>query len=85
MRARIVFLLLETPMHVQAIANALQIDYKTALYHIERMQKEGWILRDGTGYGVTYKTTFTPEQRAAFHALAGEMGQSLKSMGKGDE
>ena len=78
MRARILQQLIAKPMHTQALANALGIDYKTALYHAEKMQKEGWILKEGKDYGATYKVTFNHEQLAAFHSLQREMGQSLK-------
>lgn len=85
MRARIVFLLIAKPLNVQEVANALHIDYKTALYHLEKMQKEGWLLRNGNGYGSTHKVTFTPDQLAAFHALAREMGEPLKQNAEGVE
>lgn len=85
MRARIIFLLITKPLNTQEIANALKIDYKTALYHLEKMQKEGWLLRSGEGYGSTFKITFTPDQLGAFHALAREMGESLKPKAEGVE
>jgi hypothetical protein len=51
----------------------------------KKMQKEGWLLRSGEGYGSTFKITFTPDQLGAFHALAREMGESLKPKAEGVE
>lgn len=83
MRARILRQLITKPINTQMLADALQIDYKTALYHVEKMQKEGWLLKQGNDYGATYKITFTPEQLAAFDKLVQELGESLKPSVKG--
>ncbi len=85
MRARILQKLVISPSNTQMLANELKIDYKTALYHVEKMQKEGWLLKNGNDYGATFKVTFTPEQLVEFEKLVRELGESLKSNAKENE
>ncbi len=77
MRARILKALLEKPLNPLMVAKILDIDYKTALYHLEKMQKQNLVVKKGNEYGAVYAATFTPDQRAAFEHLLGEMGKSL--------
>lgn len=77
MRARILHALDAHHLNPLALAKMLSIDYKTAIYHLEKLQKQNLVLKKGEGYGAVYATTFTPEQRVAFHKIMEEMGESL--------
>ncbi len=77
MRARILVILSKTPLNPLALAKALSIDYKTALFHLEKLQKQQLVVKKGDGYGAVYASTFTPEQQPIFEKMVEEMGESL--------
>ena len=77
MRARILKALLQKPLNPLMLAKHVNIDYKTAVYHLEKLQKQNLVVKKGKGYGATYAVTFTPEQRVAFEKILQESGESL--------
>lgn len=53
-RARILFLIRESPMNVHRIATELNLNYRTVKYHLELMREHGIIERVGNDYGAIY-------------------------------
>lgn len=47
----------ETPQNANQLANALKVDYKTARYHLEVLQKNHIVTSVGDKYGATYFLT----------------------------
>ncbi len=82
MRGRILVILCERPLNPLALAKTLSIDYKTALYHIEKLQKQNLLVKKGEGYGATYTPTFTPEQRVAFCEMAKKWEKPFNEKGE---
>ena len=50
-RMRIICAINETPMNVQQLAEALELDYKTVQHNIRVLEKNNFIERQGDGYG----------------------------------
>ncbi|MDP2666648.1 MAG: winged helix-turn-helix domain-containing protein [Candidatus Diapherotrites archaeon] len=77
MRGRILVTLAKQPLNPLALAKQLGVDYKTSLYHLEKLQKQNLVLKKGDGYGAVYVVTFTPDQEAIFRGMVSDMGESL--------
>ena len=77
MRARILKTLSVKPLNPLALSKELSIDYKTAVYHLEKLQKQNLVVKKGEGYGAAYAPTFTDAQRMEFEKMMNEMGESF--------
>src|SRR3972149_4102559 len=53
-RAQIIKAIHETPQNANQLANALKVDYKTARYHLEVLEKNRIVTSVGDKYGATY-------------------------------
>ena len=77
MRARILRALMDKPLNPLTLSKKLNIDYKTATHHLDKLLKQNMVVKSGNEYGAQYHVTFTPDQRAAFEEMVSEMGESL--------
>jgi predicted transcriptional regulator len=64
-RAEIIKSIHETPQNANQLATSLKVDYKTARYHLEVLQKNHIITSVGEKYGATYFLTQTMEDNYA--------------------
>ncbi len=60
-RAEIIKTIHETPLNANQLANTLKVDYKTARYHLEVLEKNHIVTSVGDKYGATYFLTQTME------------------------
>jgi DNA-binding transcriptional ArsR family regulator len=56
-RAEIIKTIHETPQNANQLAIALKVDYKTARYHLEVLEKNHIVTAVGDKYGATYFLT----------------------------
>lgn len=56
-RAKIIKTLHDTPQNANQLATTLKVDYKTARYHLEVLEKNRIITSVGNKYGATYFLT----------------------------
>lgn len=56
-RAKVIKAIHETPQNANQLANALKVDYKTARYHLEVLEKNHIVTSVGDKYGATYFLT----------------------------
>jgi predicted transcriptional regulator len=64
-RAEIIKSIHETPQNANQLANNLKVDYKTARYHLEVLEKNHIVTSVGDKYGATYFLTQTMEDNYA--------------------
>jgi predicted ArsR family transcriptional regulator len=60
-RAELIKTIHETPQNANQIATTLKVDYKTARYHLEVLEKNRIVTSVGDKYGATYFLTQTME------------------------
>jgi DNA-binding transcriptional ArsR family regulator len=53
-RLRIISTIKETPMNINQLAEALNLDYKAIQHHIRVLEKNNLITKQGEKYGVIY-------------------------------
>ncbi len=71
MRLAVMRLVMRQPSNAHQVAKGLGIDYKTAVYHLEKLVKAGWLSRDAKRYGELY-----------FSALSAEEARILEDVGR---
>ncbi|ABW02522.1 ArsR/SmtB family transcription factor [Caldivirga maquilingensis] len=54
MRYRILEALRKRPMNPNQLAKYLNVNYRTVLYHLEILERNGLIVKAGEGYGAPY-------------------------------
>ncbi|AWR97567.1 ArsR family transcriptional regulator [Acidianus sulfidivorans JP7] len=74
-RLRIIKLLEESPLNTNQISTKLNIDYKTAMHHLDILTKNGLIIKDNEKYGAVYKLT-------AFYKIYKDVLLELEKEGK---
>lgn len=77
MRLRVMQLILKQPANAHQVAKALGIDYKTAVYHLEKLVKAGWLSRDAKRYGELYFSVLSEEQVRVLAEIGAEFGKKL--------
>ena len=50
-RLRILCEIIETSMNMMQISKSLDVDYKTVRYNVKILEKNGFVIRKGKGYG----------------------------------
>ncbi len=53
-RLRIICAITEGPKNPNELSKKLELDYKTVIHNIEVLEKNGFITKDGEGYGATF-------------------------------
>lgn len=77
MRLRVMRLILAQPSNAHPVAKALGIDYKTAVYHLEKLVKAGWLSRDSKRYGELYFCALSEEQSRILEEIGAGFGKKL--------
>lgn len=54
MRARMLQLLCERPMNANQLSEALKVNYRTIMFHLEVLVKNGLVKAEGPRYGLMY-------------------------------
>lgn len=72
-RSRIIGALSISPMNAHQISVRLGIDYKTVLHHLKVLEDNDIIIKEGDGYGSTYRlSTFFNTQKEIYEELINE-------------
>ena len=58
-RARILSLLLNSPLNPHQIARKLGMNYRSVIHHLELLERNGIVQRIGRGYGAPYTLSET--------------------------
>lgn len=77
MRARILQALLTKPQNPNELSLVLRVDYKTIIHHLDMLQKQNLLVKNGQGYGSTYTPTLTTSQKEWFFHVVSKLGESL--------
>ncbi len=77
MRLSVMRLVMRHPANAHQVSKALDIDYKTATYHLEKLVKAGWVARDAKRYGELYFSQLTDEQKRVLEQIGNEFGKKL--------
>ena len=56
-RAKILLSVCHTPMNVNQLSEAISVNYRTAKFHLELMEKNGLVKSIGPKYGLVYFPT----------------------------
>lgn len=76
-RLRIISTLKEKPMNTNQLANELGLDYKAIQHHINVLEKNNLISKEGEKYGVTYfVSTFLEVNMETFDEIANKLDKS---------
>ena len=76
-RLRIISTLKETPMNTNQLANELGLDYKAIQHHINVLEKNNLISKEGEKYGVTFFiSTFLEVNMETFNEIAKKLDKS---------
>lgn len=76
-RLRIISTLKEKPMNTNQLANELGLDYKAIQHHINVLEKNNLIVKEGEKYGVTYFiSTFLEVNMETFNEIAKKLDKS---------
>ncbi len=76
-RLRIISTLKEKPMNTNQLANELGLDYKAIQHHINVLEKNNLISKEGEKYGVTYFiSTFLEVNMETFDEITNKLDKS---------
>lgn len=76
-RLRIISILKEKPMNTNQLANELGLDYKAIQHHINVLEKNNLISKEGEKYGVMYFiSTFLEVNMETFDEIANKLDKS---------
>lgn len=57
MRAKMLLLICHKPMNVNQLSEAMNVNYRTAKFHLDIMKKNGLVKATGPKYGLVYFPT----------------------------
>ncbi len=76
-RLRIISALKDKPMNTNQLANELGLDYKAIQHHINVLEKNNLISKEGEKYGVTYfVSTFLEVNMETYDEIANKLDKS---------
>lgn len=76
-RLRIISTLKDKPMNTNQLANELGLDYKAIQHHINVLEKNNLISKEGEKYGVTFfVSTFLEVNMDTFDEIANKLDKS---------
>ncbi len=76
-RLRIISALKDKPMNTNQLANELGLDYKAIQHHINVLEKNNLISKEGEKYGVTFfVSTFLEVNMETFNEIANKLDKS---------
>ncbi len=74
MRLALMRLVMRQPSNAHQVCKALGIDYKTAVYHLEKLVKAAWLSRDAKRYGELYFSVLSAEEARILDELGRNPG-----------
>ena len=76
-RMRLIQTIKEKPLNANQLAKELGLDYKAIIHHINVLEKNNLILKEGEKYGVTYFiSTFLEVNMETFEEIAQKLEKS---------
>ena len=76
-RLRIITVLKEKPQNTNQLANELGLDYKSIQHHINVLEKNNLISKEGEKYGITFFiSTFLEVNMETFNEIANKLEKS---------
>ena len=76
-RLRLIQTIKEKPLNANQLAKELWLDYKAIIHHINVLEKNNLILKEGEKYGVTYFiSTFLEVNMETFEEIAQKLEKS---------
>ena len=76
-RLRLIQTIKEKPLNANQLAKELGLDYKAIIHHINVLEKNNLILKEGEKYGVTYFiSTFLEVNMETFEEIAQKLEKS---------
>ncbi len=76
-RLRIISTIKDKPMNTNQLANELGLDYKAIQHHINVLEKNNLISKEGEKYGVTFfVSTFLEVNMETFNEIANKLDKS---------
>ena len=76
-RLRIISAIKDKPMNTNQLANELGLDYKAIQHHINVLEKNNLISKEGEKYGITYfVSTFLEVNMETFDEIANKLDKS---------
>src|SRR5579875_3612815 len=76
MRAKILKLLSERPMNAHQLAEALGVNYRTVIHHLNILLENGLVVAEGPKYGTLYfpSKTFVDHSEVFMKIMEGQIG-----------
>ena len=76
-RLRIISAIKDKPMNTNQLANELGLDYKAIQHHINVLEKNNLVSKEGEKYGITYfVSTFLEVNMETFDEIANKLDKS---------
>lgn len=76
-RGEIMHALLERPLNTNQLAEKLKVDYKTVQHHLEKLEKNNWVVRKTSSYADLFFPAFTEEQKSIFETVWNQINPDL--------
>lgn len=76
-RIKIINLLQDTPLNINRMAEALNLDYKAVQHHVDVLQKNNLVSRMGEKYGIMYfVSNYLESNMASFKEIVNKINKS---------
>lgn len=79
-RIKIINLLQDTPLNINRMAEALNLDYKAVQHHVDVLQKNNLVSRMGEKYGIMYfVSNYLESNMDSFKEIVNKINKSKSS------